>query len=250
MFALEVLQTCPSQKKALLQSLGAIESVDSYLIGFDLDKSELCLPSSIAFHILVTIHNLNVHRCIIDESTSTCIMSFFVWKKQSSPELTPSTISLKAYDGHPSKPQGLYQNFPMELDEKKVHINIEVNYAPLDYNVLLGHSFMYAMRVIASSVFCLLMFPLDGKVVTIDHLTFYEPHASEALENVLPHIARNTVAALCTHDCPSFFKYDSLLGICEGPAPNTPLDHMYTVSTRPELMTPPDAPSYAASTTP
>jgi len=102
--ALEVLQSCPSQNKALLQSLGAIDPVDSRLIAFDLDKSEPRLPSSVAFHIPVTIRNLNVHRCIIDEGASTCIMSSFVWKKLGSPKLTPSTISLKAYDDCPSKP--------------------------------------------------------------------------------------------------------------------------------------------------
>jgi len=52
---------------------------------------------------------------------------------------------------------------------------IEVIDAPLDYNILLGRNFMYAMKVVASSVFRLLMFPLDGKVVTIDQLTFYKP---------------------------------------------------------------------------
>jgi len=102
-------------------------------------------------------------------------MSSFVWNKLGSPELTPSAISLEAYDGRPSKPQGLYQNVPVKLGGKKVYIDIEVIDAPLDYNIILGRSFMYAMNAVASSVFHLLMFPLDGRVVTIDQLTFYEP---------------------------------------------------------------------------
>jgi len=174
-------------------------------------------------------------------------MSSFIWKKPVSPKLTPSTISLKAYDGHPSKPQGLHQNVPIELGGKKVHIDIEVIDAPLDYNILLGRNFMYAMKSIASSVFRLLMFPLDGKVITIDQLTFYEPQASRALENVLPHIAGNIVVTLRTNGCPSIFKDSSLLGIYESPTPTTPLDHMYTVSTTPESMTPPNAPSNTGS---
>ena len=34
---LEVLQTCPSQKKTLLTTLGAIELLDSHLMTFDID---------------------------------------------------------------------------------------------------------------------------------------------------------------------------------------------------------------------
>jgi len=37
---------------------------------------------------------------------------------------------------------------------------------------------MYAKKVVYSSVFHMMMFPHDGKVITIDHLTYYEPHPS------------------------------------------------------------------------
>jgi len=93
------------------------------------------------------------------------------------------------------------------------------------------------------------MFPLDGKVVTIYQLTFYEPRASEALENVLPHVSESVVATPCKIGCPSIFKDSSLLGIYEGPAPMIPLDYMYTLSTKPELVTVADASSDNASPT-
>lgn len=69
-----------------------------------------------------------------------------------------------------------------------VMINKEVVDAPLDYNILLGHSFMYAMKVVASFVFHVMMFPPEGKVVTIDHLTHHETRRSSNLNNVLPSI--------------------------------------------------------------
>jgi hypothetical protein len=99
MSVLEVLQTCPTQQKSLLFSLGLVDPADTQLITFDLDDREPCLPTLIAFQIPVKIRNITVHRCIIDEGASTCIMSKSVWQKLGSPELIPSPITLRAYDG-------------------------------------------------------------------------------------------------------------------------------------------------------
>lgn len=161
-------------------------------------------------------------------------MSSFVWKKLGSPYLTPSTISLKEYDGQPSKPQGLYQNVLIELSGKKVHINIKVIDVPLDYNILLGHSFMYVMKAVTSSIFSVLTFPLDGKVFTIDQLTFYEPRSSKGLENILPHIVEKPIRIPLANSCLDIFKDSPLLGIYRGTPPMKPLDVtplMCTIST-------------------
>jgi hypothetical protein len=99
MSVLEVLQTCPTQRKSLLSALGAVDPADNRLITFDLDSSEPRLPAAVALQVPVKIRNITVHRCIIDEGASTCIMSKTVWKKLGSPELTPSSITLRAYDG-------------------------------------------------------------------------------------------------------------------------------------------------------
>ena len=48
MSALEVLQSCPAQRKALLQAIGAIDYVDASLLYFDPENSEPCLPHTIA----------------------------------------------------------------------------------------------------------------------------------------------------------------------------------------------------------
>lgn len=72
------------------------------------------LPSSVTFQLPVTIKNITVNQCIIDEGESTCVMSAHVWKWLGSTELVPSTITLRAYDGCPSQPEGLYQNVPIE----------------------------------------------------------------------------------------------------------------------------------------
>ena len=59
-------------------------------------------------------------------------------------------------------------NVPIDLANKTVFIDIEVVNAQLDYNRLLGRSYMYAMRAMASTIFQLMIFPHDGKIMTID----------------------------------------------------------------------------------
>jgi hypothetical protein len=105
-------------------------------------------------------------------------MSKHVWQKIGSPELVPSTITLRAYDGRPTSSAGLCQNVPIELGGKTILIDIEVIDAQLDYNILFGRNYMYAMKAVASSVFRTMMFPHNGKIVTIDQLTHYEPNHS------------------------------------------------------------------------
>jgi hypothetical protein len=92
MSVLEVIQTCPTQRKSLLSTLGAFDLVDTRLITFDIDSGEPHLPTLVAFQI-------TVHHCIIDEGASTYIMSKTVWQKLGSLDLIPSTITLRAYDG-------------------------------------------------------------------------------------------------------------------------------------------------------
>jgi hypothetical protein len=171
MSVLEVLQTCPNQRKSLLSALGEIDPANTRLITFDLGNGEPRLPSLVAFQIPVKIQNIMAHWCIIDGGPSTYIMCKSVWKKLGSSELIPSTITLRAYDGRPSSPEGLFQNVPVELGGKTILINIEVIDALLEYNILFGRSYMYAMNVISSSVFRTMMFPHNVKIVTIDQIT-------------------------------------------------------------------------------
>lgn len=64
--------------------------------------------------------------------------------------------------------------------------------APLDYNILQGHIFMYAMKVVTSSMFLTMMLPHEKKVITIDQLTYHEPNSKGNLDNVLSTIEGNT----------------------------------------------------------
>lgn len=57
-------------------------------------------------------------------------------------------------------------------------MDIEVVDKRLDYNLLLGQSWTYAMKTIVSTVFRIILFPLDGKVVIVDQLSFCTPDYS------------------------------------------------------------------------
>ena len=46
---------------------------------------------------------------------------------------------------------------------------------PLDLNLLLGCDYVYAMKAVASTLFRVMHFPHDGKIVTIDQNFFVKP---------------------------------------------------------------------------
>jgi hypothetical protein len=235
MSVLEVLQTCPTQRKSLLSAMGAVDPADTRLITFDLDNCEPRLPAAVAIQIPVKIRNITVHRCIIDEGASTCIMSKSVWQKLGSPELLPSAITLRAYDGRSASPEGIFQNVPIELGGKTVLIDIEVIEAPLEYNILLGRTYMYAMKAVASSIFRTIMFPHNGKIVTIDQVTHYEPNPSASLDNILPLIHTNQDMHPFIEMGPGMFKDPSLLGTYHGAPPLLPPHQVCGVSSQKTL---------------
>jgi len=69
-----------------------------------------------------------------------------------------------------------------------IMIYIKVINAPLDYNILFRHNYMYAMKFVVSFVFCTMLFPHNGKVVTINQLTHYEPNYLGNIDNIIPLI--------------------------------------------------------------
>jgi hypothetical protein len=157
-------------------------------------------------------------------------MSKTVWQKLGSPELIPSAITLRAYDKRPSSPEGLFQNVPVELGGKTILIDIEVIDAPLDYNILFGRSYMYAMKVVASSFFRTIMFPHNGKIVTIDQVSHYEPNPSANLDNILPLIHTNKDADPLVEMGLGIFKDPSLLGTYHGAPPLLPPNQVCVMS--------------------
>jgi hypothetical protein len=187
MSALEVLQTCPSKRKALLKAIGGIDPTDMNLIIFDLEYHIPRLPPQLSFQIQVVVSEKNICRTVIDEGASICVMSLSCWKAIGSPSLNESQNTLKAFNGSGFKPYGVLSLLPITLEVKTIQVEVEVFDAPLDYNLLLGRSWIDSMHAIVLTIFRVLRFPHQGKVVTVNQLSFFN---SDTCTDNVPFIAK------------------------------------------------------------
>jgi hypothetical protein len=182
MSALEVLQSCPSKRKALLTSFRSTETCNPGTIMLDTTDLKPCLPYHIVFQIVVAYpmknFTRNIFRTVVDEGTSTCIMSLACWKAIGQPALSLSPTLRTTFGGRSFRPHGIIPYFPMQLEGKIVYVEVEVVDAPLDYNLLLGRSWTYAMQAVVATVFRVFLFPHEGQIVTINQLSFSRPDPS------------------------------------------------------------------------
>ena len=72
---------------------------------------------------------------------------------------------------------GILPKFPITLGGKTVYIDVMVVQGPLDLNLLLGHEYVYVMGALVSSLLHVVCFPHDGRIVTIDQLSFFDHQA-------------------------------------------------------------------------
>jgi hypothetical protein len=110
------------------------------------------LPYHVVFQIVVA-HPMksftqNIFCTVVDEGASTCVMSLVCWKVIGQPILYPSPTLLTAFDGRSFKPHGIIPSLSIQLGGKTMCIEVKVVDAPLDYNLLLGRSWTYAMHVV------------------------------------------------------------------------------------------------------
>jgi hypothetical protein len=67
------------------------------------------------------------------------------------------------------------------LGGKPAFIDIMVVQDPLDFDLLLGRDYVYAIKAIVSTIFRVIYFPHDGRIVTIDQLSFIGPDSMTSL---------------------------------------------------------------------
>ena len=108
------------------------------------------------------------------------VMSISCWKAIGSPSVVPSTTLLTTFDGHSHRPHGIFLAFPICVGGKFVNTEVKKVDENLDYNLLLGKNWIYEMDVIASSLFRILCFPHEGRIVTVDQMNYspIDPNAS------------------------------------------------------------------------
>jgi hypothetical protein len=219
MSTLEVLQSCSAQRKALLTALGSTETCNPGTIMLDTTDFKPHLPYHVVFHIVVAhpmkTFTWNIFRTVVNKGASTCVMVLACWKAIGHPALSPSPTLLTAFDGRSFCPHGIVPSFPMQLGGKTMCVEVEVVDAPLDYNLLLGRSWTYAMQVVVATVFWVLLFPHEGRIVTIDQLSFSRPDLAlgastvPMIDNPQPGFV-NVGVGLCP----------SLMGTFDYPPPN------------------------------
>jgi ribosomal protein L44E len=113
MSSLEVLQSCPGQKKALLSAIGGVYLADPSTIVFNLDQATPRLPAQVAFQIHIKSRGTTISRTVVDEGACTCVMSASCWQALGSPALVPSPTMLQAFYGHSFQSKGIIVGFPI-----------------------------------------------------------------------------------------------------------------------------------------
>jgi hypothetical protein len=105
-------------------------------------------------------------------------------------------------------------------------VEVEVVDAPLDYNMLLGQNWTYAMIVILSPIFHTLCFPHEGKIVMIDQLSFAYTSHNTSIGPSIPVIdsSQLTIENIIVE------MYSSLMGTFNFVAPS---HHVYAMTSRP-----------------
>ena len=181
MSALEVLQSCHSQREVFLSALGVNNDDSSSMIKFETVGLQPCFPYYVSLLIHVECLNMTVKRTVIDERDATSVMYLSCWNGLGSPELSKSVTMLTTFDGRSFRPHEILPSLNVRLGGKTIAIEVEVVDEPLDYNILLGRNWMYSMQVVSSSLFHVVCFPFNGKIVTIDQTSFKNPSVTASL---------------------------------------------------------------------
>jgi hypothetical protein len=97
------------------------------MVSFDWnDLVEPHLPSSATFQLKVQVNSTNIYRCIVDEGSSTSILSSSIWKVLGSLELVSSSHEILAFERCTSENLGVLPQLPISLGGKTVLVDVIV----------------------------------------------------------------------------------------------------------------------------
>ena len=107
MSTLEVIHSCPSQRKSLLPALGVSDDNSSTMIKFETMGVKTHFPYYVSLLIHVECLNMNIKCTVVDEGVAASVMSFSCWKGLGSPKLSQFATMLTAFDGRSFRPHGI-----------------------------------------------------------------------------------------------------------------------------------------------
>jgi hypothetical protein len=119
-----------------------------------------------------------IRRCIVDEGSSVSISTSSTWQALVYPKLVSTTSELLAFDRIPSECLDILPQFPIMLGGKTVLVDLLVVPCPLEFNMFLGHDYVYVVNAVVSMLFRVIHFPHNGSIVTIDQLSSDNHHPS------------------------------------------------------------------------
>lgn len=90
------------------------------------------------------------------------------------------TQNLLDFNRGTSQPLGILPQLLITLGEKIIYLNVMVVAGPLDYNLLLGRDYVYDMGAIVSTLFRVICFPHEGRIITVDQLSFLGPNIASS----------------------------------------------------------------------
>ena len=122
--------------------------------------------------------------------------------------------------------------YPIQLGGKIVQVDVEVVDVPIDYNMLLGCSWMHAMTMVVSLVFRVIRFPHQENIIIIDQLDYCSPEIG--IHSNVPFVGNSKI--VIQDAGVGMFKDSSLMGtftilaLTSTPetAPLFPLHHNFT----------------------
>ena len=206
------LETSPENLDSVLSEQGGNHMVpppSSSVISFDWSRlTTPPLPSHVPFWVTAYACNKALPGTVLDEGASVSLMPVTTWRALGSPSLVPVAPHLTAFDGGTSQPLGILPKFPITLGGKTVYIDVSVTQGSLDFSLLLGRDYVYAMGALVSSLFRVICFPHDGRIVTFDQLSFIRPQAPPAHSSFPPRFHPQVASAspqinyVATHPMP------------------------------------------------
>ena len=121
-------------------ALGAHDLSGPSTINFEMDDVQTHFPYHVYFHVHVECLNNTIKHMVIDEGTSTSIMSLSCWKGLNSPQLSQYMTMLKPSNGCSFRTHDIIPSLHVQLDGKTMLVEVKVVDALPDYNLFLGQN--------------------------------------------------------------------------------------------------------------